>query len=148
MRVGIAAALAVVAVAGAGCAGQAPPPIVAAVTPGQARISLTRTDSGPSWAAAAQIEVNGAHVVELAPGQSYSGGVAPGPVTMTATANWDIGHYTVKFNAAAGKTYAFQVSPRGEHTAAGLLGGVAGMVIETAASGDTSGAFKITEVAQ
>ena len=142
MRVGIAGAF--VAVWCAGCASQPAPPITAAVAPGQARISITRADEGPSWAAAAKIDINGAHVVDLAPGQSYTGGVASGPVSVTATAAMDIGHYTVKFNAVAGKTYVFQVSKRGAHVAAGVLGGLAGIVIDTAANGDASGAFQIT----
>ena len=43
----------------AGCASQPAAPIVAAVAPGHARISITRTDEGPSWSTAAKIEVNG-----------------------------------------------------------------------------------------
>lgn len=147
MRAGIWGALFVVVACCAGCASQPAAPLMSAVAPGQARISIRRTDEGPSWSAAAQIAINGAHVVELAPGQSYSGGVAPGPVAMIATAKMDIGQYVVKFNAVAGKSYAFEVSKRGAHTAAGLLGGVAGMIVETAANGDQSGAFQITEVA-
>jgi hypothetical protein len=146
MRAGFAGTI--VAVWCAGCASQPPPPIAAAVAPGQARISITRVDEGPSWSAAAKIDINGAHVVDLAPGQSYSGGVASGPVSVTATAAMDIGQYTVKFNAVAGKTYAFQVLKRGARAVAALLGGVAGIVIDTAANGDTSGAFQITEVAR
>jgi hypothetical protein len=73
--------------------------------------------------------------------------VAPGPVSVTAYAGMDIGHYTVKFNAAAGKTYAFQVSRRNERLPAALLGGAVGIVIDTAANGETSGAYKITQVA-
>jgi hypothetical protein len=148
MRAGAWGTLLAVLACCTGCASQPVAPVVSAVAPGQARISITRANEGPSWSAAAQIDINGAHVVALAPGQSYSGGVPPGPVTMTATANMDIGKYVVKFNAVAGKTYAFEVSNRGAHTAAGLFGGVAGMVLETAASGDQSGAFQITEVAQ
>lgn len=132
----------------AGCASQPAAPLVSAVAPGQARIAIKRTDEGPSWGAAAQIEINGAHVAELAPGQSYTGGVPPGPVSMTAKANMDIGQYVVKFNAVAGKTYAFEVSKRGAQTAAAILGGAAGMIIEAAASGDQSGAFKITAAAR
>jgi hypothetical protein len=148
MRVGAWGTLLVMVACCAGCASQPAAPVVSAVAPGQAQISITRTNEGPSWSAAAQIDINGAHVVALAPGQSYSGGVPPGPVTMTARANMDIGQYVVKFNAVAGKTYAFEVSKRGAQTAAGILGGAAGMILEAAASGDQSGAFKITEVAR
>jgi hypothetical protein len=147
MRVRIGGAIFFAAVWCAGCATQPAAPIVAAVAPAQARISIARADEGPSWGAAAKIDVNGAHLVDLAPGQTYTGGVAPGPVSVTAYAGMDIGHYTVKFNAAAGKTYAFQVSRRNERLPAALLGGAVGIVIDTAANGETSGAYKITQVA-
>lgn len=146
MRLGIWGTLLVTAACSAGCASQPAAPLVSAVAPGQARISIRRTDEGPSWGAGAQIEINGALAAALAPGQSYTGGVSPGPVTMIASAKMDVGQYVVKFDAVAGKTYAFEVSPRGAHTAAGVLGGAAGMILETAVNGDQSGAFKITEV--
>ena len=130
----------------AGCAAQPAAPIVASVAPGQARISITRVDEGPSWSTAAKIEVNGSHVGDLAPGQTYTGGVAPGPISLTAKAAVDIGFYTVKFNAVAGKTYAFQVSKRTEQVVASVLGGMVGMAIDAAANNETSGAFKITQV--
>jgi hypothetical protein len=134
------------AVWSAGCASQPAAPIVAAVAPGQARISITRTDEGPSWSTAAKIDVNGTPVADLAPGQTYIGGVAAGPVSLTAKASLDIGYYTEKFNAVAGKSYAFQVSKRTEHVVAGVLGGVVGMGIDAAANSEKSGAFKITQV--
>lgn len=145
MRVRIGGAL-FLAVWCAGCASQPAAPIVAAVAPGQARISITRTDEGPSWSTAAKIDVNGAHVADLAPGQAYTGGVAPGPVSLTARASVDIGYYTENFNAVAGKTYVFQVSKRTEQVVAGVLGGVVGMSIDAAANNEKSGAFKITQV--
>jgi hypothetical protein len=138
----------VIAALCAGCASQPLPPVVAAVPPGQAKISITRVDEGPSWGAAAQIEINGAHVVELAPGQSYSGGVPPGPVSMTVSANMDIGAYTLKFKAVGGNSYAFQISKRGARIASALLAGAVGVIVETAASGEQSGAFQITQVGQ
>lgn len=147
MRLGIWGALLLMVACCAGCASQPAAPLVSAVAPGQARITIRRTDEGPSWGAAAQIAINGAHVAELAPGQSYSGGVPPGPVAMTVTANMDIGQYDLKFNAVAGRSYAFEVSRRGEHMAAGMFG-LTGMILETAANGNQSGAFKITEVAR
>jgi len=145
MRVVIRATLIVMIAFCAGCASQ-PAPIMSAVAPGQARISITRTDHALPFTRA-EIKINGA-LIELAPGQSYSGGVPPGPVTMTASGKMDVGQYVVKFNAVAGKTYAFEVSQRAERIAASAIGGVAGMMIESAASGDQSGAFKITEVAR
>ncbi len=147
MRVAIWGTLLVTVACCAGCASQPAAPIVAAVAPGQARISITRTDHAVSWGPPAQITINGA-LVQLAPGQNYSGGVPPGPVTVTAAGKMDIGMYVVRFNAVAGKAYAFEVSQRGARIAASALGGVAGLIVESAASGEQSGAFKITEVAR
>ncbi len=146
----------------AGCAAQPAAPLVNAVAPGQARITITREAlPGPpviiddingghvAETLAAQIDVNDAHVAELAPGQTYVGGVPPGPSSVTATGTGEPGHYVVKFNAVAGKTYAFQVAPRADASrrVALIFGGLPGAVMEAAAKGETGGAFKITQVA-
>src|SRR5579862_5854727 len=91
----------------AGCSVQPPAPLVNAVAPGQARITVTREAlPGPPVIID---DINGAHVADLQPGQTYIGGVPPGPTSVTATGTAEPGHYVVKFNAVAGKTYAFQV---------------------------------------
>ena len=145
----------------AGCAAQPAAPLVNAVAPGQARITIAReTLPGPpvmiddidgghvAEVAPALIDVNDAHVADLAPGQTYTGGVPPGPTSVTATGATEPGHYKVKFNAVAGKTYAFHVSPGTDatHVVALMAGGVAGRIIEAAAKGDTGGPYKITQV--
>jgi hypothetical protein len=145
----------------AGCAAQPAAPLVNAVAPGQARITITReAPPGPpviiddingghvAETLAVQLDVNDAHVAELAPGQTYIGGVPPGPTSVTATGTAEPGHYVVKFNAVAGKTYAFQVAPRADATrkVAFMLGGLPA-VIEATAKGETGGPFKITQVA-
>jgi hypothetical protein len=86
------------------------------------------------------------HLVDLAPGQSFTGGVPRGPVTLTVSQSGDVGHYNVQFDAAPGKTYAFEVSRRIEPTVAGAVGGLAGLLLEEGVSGDHSGSFKITPV--
>ena len=113
----------------AGCAAQPALPLVNAVAPGQARITITREAlPGPPVIIddingghvvempAALIDVNDAHVADLQPGQTYVGGVPPGPTSVTATGTAEPGHYVVKFSAVAGKTYAFQVAPRTDAT--------------------------------
>lgn len=105
---------------------------------------LTRANEGPLGSV--HVAVNGTHVVDLDAGQSYTGGVPPGHVTLTATLSWDIGQYKYEFNAVAGKTYVFQLSRRGEHLAAAILFGLPGLVVETAASGEQSGEYRITPV--
>jgi hypothetical protein len=144
VRPGIGAIISFIAICCAGCASQPAQPIIAAVAPGQAKIVLTRADEGPL--ASVHVAVNGSHVVDLDAGQSYTGGVPPGHVTLTATLSWDIGQYTVEFNAAPGKTYKFLLSRRGEHLAAAILFGLPGLVVETTASGGQSGEYRITPV--
>ena len=145
MRVGIGVLFAIVAVCCAGCASQPAPAIVSAIKPGQAKIVLTRANEGPLLNSV-HVAVNGTHVVDLDPGQSYTGGVPAGHVTLTATLSLDIGQYKYEFNAVAGKTYAFQLSRRGEHMAAAILFGLPGLFVETAVSGEQSGEYRITPV--
>lgn len=145
----------------AGCAAQPTLPLVNAVAPGQARITITREAlPGPpviiddingghvAETAAALIDVNDTHVADLAPGQTYVGGVSPGPTSVTAAGTGNPGHYTVKFNAVAGKTYAFQVAPRAEasRTVATVMGALPA-AIEATAKGDVGGPYKLTQVA-
>ena len=145
MRVGFGALLLAVAVGCAGCASQPAQPIVSTVAPGQAKIVLTRTDTPACIAGCSvQIDANGNHLVELAPGQSYTGGVPAGTVTLIAWQSLDIGQYKIEFKAVPGKTYAFDVSPRTEHKVAGILFGLSGLFVETVASGEHAGGFKIT----
>jgi hypothetical protein len=139
---GVGAILLSVAVGCAGCASQPASPIASAIKPGQAKIVLTPANEGPLLNSV-HVAVNGTHVVDLDPGQSYTGGVPAGHVTLIAL---DIGQYKYEFNAVTGKTYAFQLSRRGEHVAAAILGGLAGLVVETAVSGEQSGEYKITPV--
>jgi hypothetical protein len=144
MRLGIRAIFSFIAISVAGCASQPAQPIVSSVAPGQAKIVLTRANEGPLGSV--HVAVNGAHVVDLDAGQSYTGGVPPGHITLIASLSWDIGQYKYEFNAVAGKTYAFELSRRGEHLAAGILFGLSGLVVETIASGEQSAEYKITPV--
>lgn len=144
MRLGVGALFSLIAIFCAGCASQPAQPIVSTVAPGQAKIVLTRANEGPL--ASVHVAVNGNHVVDLDAGQSYTGGVPPGHVTLTATLSWDIGQYKVEFNAVAGKTYKFELSRRGEHLAAAILFGLPGLVVESVASGEQSGEYRITPV--
>jgi hypothetical protein len=148
MRVGIGFILLSVVLCCAGCASQPAPAIVSTIAPGQAKISITRSNDGPYIGPASVIHVaaNGTQVVDLAPGQSYTGGVPGGPVTLTASETFDIGQYTLRFDARPGKTYKFLLSRRGVHMMAGVFGGLAGMLVETALSGEQSGDYQITPV--
>jgi hypothetical protein len=144
-----------------GCSAQPPAQLVNAVAPGQAKISITRdplppgppvmVDSidGPHLAEAppALIDINEAHIGNLAPGQTYVGGVAPGPIAITVTGMMDVGNYILRFDADAGKTYAFQVSRRTDMSRplARAVLGLTGAVVEAAVMGERGGPFKITQ---
>jgi hypothetical protein len=145
------------ALLGAGCASDSPqsassPPAavamqpVAATEPGKASITLTRPSAYIGGLMSVPIDLNGAHLVDLSTTQSYTASIPPGETTLSV-AHWSApGRYTVRFNAEAGKRYAFEVSPRDEQFAASLVGGLAGSLVETAASGERSGPFKIVRV--
>jgi hypothetical protein len=147
MRLGIGVIFPVIVLVCAGCASQPAAPIVSTIAPGQAKLTITRTDpSACIIACPAHIDANGNHLVDLASGQSFTGGVPHGPVTLTVSQSGDIGHYNVQFDAAPGKLYAFEVSRRIEPTVAGAVGGLAGLLLEEGVSGDHSGSFKIAPV--
>jgi hypothetical protein len=144
----------------AGCSAQPPAQLINAVAPGQAKISITRdplppgppvmVDSidgpHPAEAPPALIDINEAHIGNLAPGQTYVGGVAPGPTAITITGMMEAGNYVLRFDAEPGKTYAFQVSPRTSiaHSVAPAFG-FTGRVVEAAVMGERGGPFKITQ---
>jgi hypothetical protein len=147
MRLGLGAILSFIAICCAGCASQPAQPIVSTVAPGQAKIVIRRTDTPACIAGCAvQIEANGNHLVELAPGQTFTGGVPAGTVALVAWQSLDIGQYKIEFKAVPGKSYAFEVSPRIEHRVAGVLFGLSGLFAETVVSGDHAGGFQITPV--
>jgi len=118
---------------------QAPPPA------GMARLTVTRSNAPYSLLAPVAIDLNGARVASLGMGESNSTFIAPGASIVAASVWSSPGRYGVRFNAEAGKDYAFLVSPRGEYIAAGMAGGMAGVAIDTAVNED-SGPFKITPV--
>src|ERR1700733_4399655 len=159
MRVRIGVSL-LIAIWCAGCSAQPPAQLINAVAPGQAKITITRdplppgppviVDSidgpHPAEAPPALIDINEAHIGNLAPGQTYVGGVAPGPTAITVTGMMDVGNYILRFDAEAGKTYAFQVSPRTSIArSVAPLFGFTGVVMEAATMGERGGPFKITQ---
>jgi hypothetical protein len=146
----------------AGCSAQPPAHLVNAVAPGQARITITRDPlppgppvmvddidgSHPAEAPPALIDINEAHIGNLAPGQTYVGGVPPGPIAITASGMMEAGTYTRRFDAVAGKTYAFQVSTRTDMSRrVARLFGLTGVIVEAASLGERGGPFTITQTA-
>lgn len=131
-----------------GCVTDQSAPVASAAAPppiphGQAGISITRLDGFYGSLVAADIQANGNKIASLDKGATYSGGVPPGPVTLTVSCACDLGRYSIHFNAQAGKNYAFEVSPRNEQYAAVVFGGLVGYAVDAAANGENSGMFKI-----
>lgn len=114
-----------------GCAtGGSVPSATRPIAPGEATISITRSKEFVASLATATVELNGAKFASLGNGESFTGGIPPGPVVLSAT-TWDaIGATRYSFTAQRGKTYRFVVEPRGENIAAGVIGGVVGLAIE------------------
>jgi hypothetical protein len=125
---GIISALALVLLTG--CVTDQPSPHAFAPTPGQASITITRSNDFMSMGLSAAVELNGAKIASLGAGESYSGPVPAGSAVLTVS-NWSApGASSARFNAQPGKAYRFTITPRGAAVAAGLAGGIVGMAIE------------------
>lgn len=116
------------------------------IPPAEARITVTRDTSMLYMAAAADVSLNHASIIgRLGRGGSVVHNVAAGTNTLTATTAGSAGNYTISFDAAAGKHYQFEVSPRKGAMAAGGLFGVLGDTINASVNSNT-GYFQIVPV--
>jgi hypothetical protein len=118
----------------------------APIAPGQAIVTINRTDSFQGKIISVDVDANGTKFASIANGATFTGGINPGPVALTVSVWSSPGGYTVRFKAEAGKRYAFEISPRAEQLVAGLAVGLVGVVADTAINGEQSGAFKIVQV--
>jgi hypothetical protein len=118
----------------------------APVGPGQAAITVTRTDGYQAALLSADLDANGSRIASLDRGATFTGGIKPGPVTLTVSTWSSPGQYTVHFNAEAGKRYAFEIAPRSEQLVVGIAAGMVGVVADAAINGENSGTFKIVAV--
>jgi hypothetical protein len=114
----------------AGCVTDGTAPLTRAVAPGQAIISIARSNDLLYFAAPVSIELNGAKIASIEKGETYTGGVAPGPAVVSVSAWSSPGVSSYRFTAEPGKTYRFTVAPRGSNFAAGMALGVIGQAIE------------------
>jgi hypothetical protein len=124
----------------AGCATGGNTPSASAIAPGQATISISRADEFMYSGGSVSVELNGAKVASIGKGESYTGGVDPGPAVVSVSAWASPGASHHRFNAERGKTYRFVVSAREANFAAGMIGGVLGQAIEG------GGPFEIKQV--
>ncbi|MBV9984571.1 hypothetical protein [Bradyrhizobium sp.] len=135
----------------AGCVTDQSAPLSAAapvaVAPGQAVLTISRTSGFYASGVSADIDANGSRIASLGRGETFSGGIRPGPVVLTVSCWSGPGHYVVRFNAEPGKRYAFEVSPRDEQFGVTMVAGMVGVIADSAINSETSGAFKIAAVA-
>lgn len=132
----------------AGCVtDQAAVPMSSPVAPGQAALTISRTGGIYASGVSADVDANGGRIASLGRGETFSGGIKPGPVVLDVTCWSSPGHYIVRFNAEPGKRYAFEISPRDEQFGVAMIGGMVGVIADSAINAENSGAFKIAAVA-
>ena len=124
----------------AGCVTDGSTPSARPTAPGQATISITRSDELMYFGAPVTVELNGAKIASISKGETYTGGIAPGSADVSVSAWSSPGTSHHRFTAEPGKTYRFTVAPRSANFAAGMIGGLAGQAIEG------GGAFEIKPV--
>ena len=121
----------------------AAPPVI---PPSQAMLTVTRVNNYYAALMPVAVTANGADFASLGLGETRTGGIKPGPVTLAATMLATPGTYTVHFNAEAGKRYAFELQPRTAGVVAAVSAGILGSVVDAAANGEQAGPYKLVEV--
>ena len=146
--------IAAIALALSGCVTDQSPTASAAAMPvagpiprGQAAITISRVDGYFAKAVAADVEVNGSKFASIDTGGTFTGFVRPGPIALSVSCWCGPGRYTVNFKAEAGWRYAYTISSRDEQAGAMIAFGMVGLAVDTVANGETSGTFKLIEVA-
>nr|MBI1231874.1 hypothetical protein [Cytophagales bacterium] len=108
----------------------------------KARIVVERDNSLLYLAAAVDVRSNGSKIASLGRGGSVVHDVSKGKNTLSVSTPTAFGQFVVNFNAKAGETYNFQVTPRGGALVTGSAWGMAGDAINASVS-EQSGYFKI-----
>ncbi len=111
-------------------------------SPGKARLLLTRVNSLVGFRTPARVKVNGNQVARLRSGGSIVVNIPSGRTAVTVDAPLDLGEYTINLDAKSGKTYALEISPRGERLAAAVVAPGVGALIDAAAN-KNGGAFQV-----
>lgn len=115
------------------------------VPAGKARIVVTRDNSLLYLAAGVDVRSNGAKIATLGRGGSVVRDIPKGQHTLSVSTPTASGQFVVAFNAQAGKSYNFEVSPRGGALLTGSAWGMAGDAIYASIS-EQSGYFQIKPV--
>ncbi len=109
---------------------------------GKARIIVTRDNSLLYLAAAVDVRSNGGKIANLGRGGSVVHDISKGQNTLSVSTPTAFGQFVVNFNAKAGQTYNFEVSPRGGALVSGSAWGMMGDAINASVS-EQSGYFQI-----
>lgn len=112
------------------------------VPAGKARIVVTRNSSLLYLGAAVDVRSNGAKIASLGRGGSVVHDIPKGQNTLSVSTPTAPGQFVVNFNAKAGQTYNFEISPRSGALITGSLWGMAGDAINASVS-EQSGYFQI-----
>lgn len=108
----------------------------------KARLVITRNTSLLYMAGAATVRANGLQVASLGRGGSVIHDVPAGQNTLSVSTPTAFGQFVATFNAKAGETYNFEVSPRGSALISGSAFGMLGDAANASVS-EQSGYFKI-----
>lgn len=108
----------------------------------KARIIVTRNSSLLYLAAAVDVRSNGTKIASLGRGGSVVHDIPKGQNTLAVSTPTAFGQFVVSFNAKAGQTYNFEVSPRSGALITGSAWGMAGDAINASVS-EQSGYFQI-----
>lgn len=116
--------------------------LTAPIHKGEARIIIIRDKSFLYGGGAATITVNGEEVASLGTGGEASTDVQAGHIGMSVKTPLTAGKFTLHFDAKAGKTYKFLISPRSGQYWTGGFFGVIGDAVNASVS-EQSGYFQI-----
>ena len=108
----------------------------------KARVVVERDNSLLYLAAAVDVRSNGAKIASLRRGGSVLHDIQKGKNTLSVSTPTAFGQFVVSFDAKAGETYNFQITPRGGALVSGSAWGMAGDAINASVS-EQSGYFKI-----
>ncbi len=115
------------------------------LAPGKARITVVRNGSLMYLAVDARLDINGERMAALGRGEGYTGNFRPGKTVLTTEAWSAPGRFTISVETKPNHDYVFEISPRGDGAATGMLFGVAGMAAEASVS-EQSGPFQIVPI--
>jgi len=120
----------------------APLDLSAPIATDKARIVVERDNSNLYFAAQVKVISNDTEIASLSRGHSVMHSVTTGPNKLSVKAPMTFGSFTVNFNAQAGQTYKFIVSPRGNNLMGAYGFGLLGDAIHAKVS-EEAGYFKL-----